>query len=478
MQIPDHVLTRLKSQTSRGEIVLFLGAGFSKAAHDSASRPLPNSKELTRELWDLAFPRRPFDDTTRLGDAYAAAKAKREKDLLAFLRTRLSVHADSLPDTYRVWFSMPWTRCYTLNLDDLSLAVARRFRLPRSIRAVSATSGKTQGSKDMSALEIIHLNGAIWDDLDDMTLSDIDYGVRLTTPNSWYVRCSVDIVARPVIFVGTELDESLLWQYVEYRKAKGPRGLRDLRPGSYFVSPRINPAREYILSELHVDLVQTTAEEFQRDVLDTLRPAADDGHQALRSLQQAEERQANPRLVSELSGAPSPATTEYLMGHEPAWSDLQSGRAIARECDAEIYIVAKRILRAQSAPVPLVLTGTAGSGKSTSLMRLALRLSAEGTPCYWIDERSNIDPHHLRTITLESEGPMAILIDDADLWGSTLSGWARELPRLREGVVCAFALRSTKVEGLLDVDTLRGVEIYEFAMPLLTDGDIEELAGC
>jgi hypothetical protein len=475
MKIPEHVLARLRSQLSRGELVLFPGAGFSKAAHDLAGKALPASKELTQELWDLAFPGQPFDDTTRLGDAFAAAKTKREKDLLAFLRGRLSIGTDSLPDVYRVWFSLPWTRCYTLNLDDLALAVARRFPLPRPIRSVSATSGKTQGSKDPSALEVIHLNGGIWDDLSDMTFSDIDYGARLTTPNSWYVRCSIDVVSRPVIFVGTELDESLLWQYVEYRKGKGPRGLRDLRPGSYFVSPKINSAREYVLSDLNVDLLTMTAKEFQLDVLDTLQQAATDGHLALRSLREAEDRQIVPRLVADMAATPSSTTTEYLMGHEPVWSDLQFGRAIVREFDEEIHTTVTQILRSQLPPMALVLTGTAGSGKSTSLMRLGLRLSAEGIPCYWIDERSNIDPHRLRTIVIDSKGPLAILVDDADLWGGTLSAWARELPKLRQGVLCAFALRSTKVEGLLDVNTLLGADIHEMVMPVLSDVDIEEL---
>jgi len=34
-----------------------------------------------------------------------------------------------------------------------------------------------------------------------------------------------DLLSRPAVFVGTPLHEATLWQYIEFRKAKGPRGV-------------------------------------------------------------------------------------------------------------------------------------------------------------------------------------------------------------------------------------------------------------
>ncbi len=471
----ESVLSRLRSQMSRGEVILFLGAGFSTGAVDAAGKNLPEGGQLTKELWDLAFPGKPFDETTRLGDAYYAGKARNESELRRFIKTRLSVDAERLPEFYRTWFAMPWHRCYSLNLDDIELAVARRFDLPRAIRSLSATSGRAEGSKDPTALEAVHLNGAVWDELDDMTFSDIDYGSRLTAPNAPYASCAADLVARPVLVVGTQLNESMLWQYLEYRKTRGPRGVRELRPGSYLVCRHLSPAREYVLRELNIDWIGMTVEEFERQVLQKLRGASEEGHRELSAKHEVEYRRTIPRRVSELATRPGTPHGEYLLGHEPTWADLQSGRAIERECDAEIYSTARQCLSGSSPQLPLVLTGTAGSGKSTSLMRLGLRLTAEGISVYWIDETSNIDPHQLRKLVLESRDPLAILVDDADLWGRTLSGWARDVPPLRDGVLFGCALRTTKVEGLLDIDTLAGIGIKESVMPPLTDADIEDL---
>jgi hypothetical protein len=393
-----------------------------------------------------------------LGDVFLAAKARSEAKLRAFIQSRLSVRADDLPDWYRVWLSMPWHRVYTVNIDDIELAVSRKFQLPRPIRAISATSGRAQGSDSPRALEVVHLNGAIWDDLDQMTFSVLDYGGRLAAPDVSYIQCTTDLVSRPVVVVGTELDESPLWQYLESRRGR-LRGQRELRPGSYLVTPSLNPARAVVLRELNVDLVRHTAEEFSKEGLVALGAASSAGHAALDMAYRAEQRRSLPRLVSDLAVEPAPSSSEYLSGHEPLWTDITNGRAIVRDCDTDIYDAAKSILLSSAPASPLALTGTAGSGKSTSLMRLGLRLAAEGITTYWIDEDSNIDPSMLRQAITRSSEPVAILIDDADVWGRTLSGWLRELPRLRPHVLLGATMRSSKAEDLLDPEILAGTSV-------------------
>jgi tetratricopeptide (TPR) repeat protein len=411
---------------------------------------------------------------TRLGDVFLAAKARGESKLRAFIQSRLSVRSDDLPDWYRVWFSMPWHRVYTVNIDDIELAVSRQFHLPRPIRAISATSGRVQGSESPTALEVVHLNGAVWDELDQMTFSALDYGGRLAVPDISYIQCATDLVSRPVVVVGTELDESPLWQYLESRRGR-LRGQRELRPGSYLVTPTLNPARAVVLRELNVDLVQLTAKEFAQHGLLALGAASAAGHAALDASYQAEQRRSLPRLVSDLALEPAPPSSEYLSGHEPKWTDITSGRAIVREFDTDVYKAARSVLFSSLPASPLALTGTAGSGKSTSLMRLGLRLVAEGITTYWIDESSNIDPYMLRSAIARSLEPVAILIDDADVWGRTLSGWLRELPGLRPRVLLVAAMRSSKVEDLLDPEVLAGTTVRELSMPQLSDADIEAL---
>ncbi|MCL5959689.1 MAG: SIR2 family protein [Chloroflexi bacterium] len=469
------ILARLQAQVSRGEPVLFLGAGFSVEAIDTTGQRIPTATQLTEEFWKLVFPGDPFDPTANLGEAFQSAKIRNPKGLKTLISERLSVDAEGLDPSYADWFSVPWSRCYTLNIDDLEQAVTRRFPLSRGIRSISATSDVTHGDSASVALEVIHLNGAVWDELDALTFSEIDYAARLTRPEKWYINCVADLMARPVVFVGTRLQEPMLWQYIEFRRTKGPRSTRELRPGSYFVSPSLNSARRLMLQEFNIDWVPLTAREFAAEILTNLSTAKDAGHKALRAKYQAEERRNVPNLVSDLAAQKPTASTEYLLGQEPTWSDLHSGRAIERDCDSKIYELAYATLASPHRCPPLVISGTAGSGKSTALMRLGLRLTAEGVPVYWIDEQSNIAPYCLRDLVLETDRPLAILVDDADLWGGILSGWAREIPQLRAGVLFVSALRSSKVDGLLDKDTLAGTQPQEVSMPPLTDADIEAL---
>lgn len=125
--------------------------------------------------------------------------------------------------------------------------------------------------------------------------------------------------------------------------------------------------------------------------------------------------------------------------------------------------------------MPLVVTGTAGSGKSTCLIKLGLRLAGEGVATFWMDKRWNVEPYRLRELVAHSDGPIAILVDDADIFGRSLSAWARELPQWRPGVLFVPALRSHRVDGLLDVQTLGGINPREVVMPHLTDADIAGL---
>ena len=280
----DHVLPRLRSQFARGEPVLFTGAGFSLQARSSIGELMPTSKDLTEEFWQLAFPTTSLEATTRLGDAFFAASTRGSVALSQFIQRRLSVESESLPSFYQRWFAMPWSRCYTLNVDDLELAVMRRYQLGKTIGSISATSGRTESTSKASFddLLVIHLNGLVGDELSNLTFSAMDYGVRQSGPDEWMVNALNDIVTRPVVFVGTELDEPTLWQYLEYRKGRGGRGTRELRPGSILVSPYVNSARALLLREFNIDWIKMDAEEFANVVLSELGSAVDQGHAALR----------------------------------------------------------------------------------------------------------------------------------------------------------------------------------------------------
>lgn len=476
MPIDEQSLTRLKSQLSRAEVLLFTGAGFSLAAKDRRGKSIPGTEELRRALWVICFPREDYDASSSLGDLYELALRRSPSALRDLIEQRFSVDPETLPDFYRLYFDFPWVRIYTLNVDDVELAAERRFGLKRPMAAISATATGAEDARgaQKDRLEVVHLNGMVPGPPDTLTFSETQYAQRIARQEPWYARCVADITTRPVIFIGTELREAPLWQHMELRRRRGAAG-RDLRPTGLLVSPTLSPSRRELLRELRVDWIEASAESFAAEVLNGLVPSANQGFLHLSEQLRLSGRVSVP-LVSELAAERPDLETQYLLGSEPHWSDLLTGRAVVRADDEELYKTARAILRGKKEKTALVVTGTAGTGKSTALMRLALRFTGEGVPVLWIDRDSQAASPLIRQRVREAKGPVILAIDDADLFGRQLVNLMRDLVPARQDLLFVAAMRSSKVDELSGAIRASGdMELFEHTIPNLTDADIDAL---
>jgi len=304
MELDAHDLARLKSQVSRGEVILFTGAGFSLGAKDHSGRPIPSVGELKKELWELLYPGEAFDQYSSIGDLYGAALRQKKNELTNLIRSRLTVRPEDLPEYYLPLFNFPWLRCYTLNIDDLESAVGRRFELERPPITISARdAGDHLPGAPAQGLEVIHLNGVVPNAPESLTFSETQYAERIGNQEPWYSRCVVELTSRPVVFIGTVLNESLLWHHMELRKRRENLG-RDLRPTSILVTKELSRPRRDILRDLRINWVQGTAEEFATEILPQLHIEATKGFSFIR--QHAESRPSTPvPLVSQILGTSS-----------------------------------------------------------------------------------------------------------------------------------------------------------------------------
>lgn len=478
MVIEEHTLARLKSQLSRAEVVLFTGAGFSVEATDRKGHPIPGSDALKRELWAICFPSEEFEIGASLGDLYELARRRKPTALQELVEMRLSVNPDTLPAFYSSYFDFPWFRVYTLNMDDLEIAAERRFSLKRRIKPISATANSPEarpsGEKDI--LEVVHLNGMVPGPPAELTFSETQYAQRIAGQEPWYARCVADLTARPVIFVGTELREPALWHHLELRRWRGEGG-RDLRPTSLLVAPELSISRRELLRELRVEWIPASAESFAHEVLQPLAPSANRGFIYLSEQLRLSGRVSVP-LVGELAAERPTLDTQYLLGAEPHWSDILMERAVCRSDDELLYQEARSILTGATPHTALVVTGTAGTGKSTALMRLALRLSSDGVPVFWVDRDCQAPPALIRQRVRESEGAVVLALDDADLYGRQLLNLMRDLIPGRADLLFVVAMRSTKVDELCAAATKGGdLDVREHTVPNLADTDIDALIG-
>lgn len=476
-QLETIYIPHLAGQFQQAMPVLFTGAGFSRDAKNVAGTSVPTYDELCREIWTICFPGEPYEPGSSLRDLFEDARLRHSQDLRARLTKLLTVDSANLPSYYATFFSMPWSRCYTLNIDDLETATARRFDLPRRPIPLSAIrQGRSEGAPyDHQVLQIVHLNGTVADLPEGVTFSTLQYAERISQADPWYLRLVADLLSRPIVFIGTSLDEPPLWQHLELRRQRGARTDRELRPRSYLVTPVLPRSRRALLVEFNAVWLPMNAEEFGARVLTKLHDAAKAGLALSRPAVGAGRRRAvGLPIAADLAVSPL-KKTDFLIGQEPDWSDIQSGRAVERECDKDLQLTIARQFMSEGNRGAVVITGTAGSGKSTSLMRAVLNLVASGSKVAWIDRDVDFSP---REIVLGMQGdaaPTVLAIDDADVFGSELSSLIRDVTLLESRPLILVEIRSGRVDHIIIRSQLEGVPITELTMPHLSDRDVNSL---
>jgi hypothetical protein len=456
---------RLHEQIPRGQTVLFTGAGFSQGASDLNGTPIPQVKGLTEEIWRRAWPDEDVPDDASLRSTYAAALREARGDVASLMRERLTVDPESVSESHRLWLSMPWLRAYTINIDNLEAAAQIKHRLPRRIHPFSALAGRLPLS--ISDLLYVHLNGAL-EDVPDVTFTDPQYGLRHSQTNPLYEQLAADLLSYTVVFVGTELQESLFWEYVALRDERGPRGVREGRPVSYLVTPHLARDRERLLDAYNVEWIEATHEEFASNVLATLDEEAERGFASLAASNAMRiSGQVVLPTVQDLMATPPSGPSDYLLGAQPTWEDILGGRAVARDFEEDIEL--------DQPGGCLLVTGTAGAGTSTTLMRIAVRLVEGGRDVRWLGADHAFDARDLGRELRKPETKLVLFIDDADTFGPPLMELITDVLLHQDDVLVVLGMRASRVDRILsqwspDEDRAREVNV-----PLLEDNDIEAL---
>jgi hypothetical protein len=259
----DATIRELSRVIASGRAMLFTGAGFSGEARDRDAKPLPDSAQMTAELWPLCFgdceP-----DTSTLADLYDVALVRAPDRLREYIGRRFQIGDQPLPRHLAAWFGAPWTRIYTLNVDDLEAAVQRQFRLPRRLRSVSALA-RDRSPPDPGAIDVVHLNGMAGGDARDLTFSTTQYAARLCRRDREYERLVEDLERAPFVFAGTTLDEVILWQHLElhWRRNGSDHG----HAPAFLIATSLTRARHALLERLQIRWVRSTVAEIANEIL-------------------------------------------------------------------------------------------------------------------------------------------------------------------------------------------------------------------
>jgi replication-associated recombination protein RarA len=156
-----------------------------------------------------------------------------------------------------------------------------------------------------------------------------------------------------------------------------------------------------------------------------------------------------------------------LGGSRPA--DITKGYAVCREFEQGLD---KQVLTEM--PNAVIVTGTAGTGKTSTILRLAIGLQVAGKDVQYLDTEVGVSIQRLRSI-IRQNAPDVLIIDDMDIFGTAAGPLLADLTGENPHLVVVAAVRSTHIDDLDIESNLTGRTSMVVNVPPLCDADIEAL---
>lgn len=484
----EHEQEYLVQAFAAGRMNLFLGAGFSAGATSLAGKSVPTGWGLLELLWtELGFKGVP-SSSDKLSEIFPIAVEKLgPKRMTELLKKHLSIK--SHPDWMKIVSSIYWRTIYSTNIDDIVQTLYRAS----GVQSLSPVDGTIDELRDrdsgMQKLNYIQLHGSIQSPLEALTFGVQQYAGRANQKyDPWYTELTSEFCNCPMIFVGSQFEEPIFWQYLESRGAK-----RDstTNPKSFLVSKSISELKRKTLESLNILPIETTAEEFFLWLDKKLMPRPTRAEIIRMSAPhllvtiESEARAQNPRIATHLqeflsyfkvyapiSKDSGHARTAFLSGAIPTIQDIAHGLDAARDMTA----VLKELLNSKTRKPNqiIVVHGQSGAGKSTMARRLAWDLAAEGRLVLFNESG------HFPSVACVSKALSAfdkrpiLIIDDSHKSARPAAQFVRTA--LSEGIdaqIICFS-RSGSVTGLLDALETVG-EVVEMPVQDLSRKEIESL---
>ena len=385
------MLPNIKNAYQNGRLMLLLGAGASYGSRDSDHLEIPMGDDLAREL--AALMGWPYNGEA-LGSVYSAINAIDSARLHTFLRKRLTNTKPS--QELQAIASFPWSRIFTLNIDDCTETALRKAGTQR-IQVFARNSPLEEVDPVFGSVQLIKLNGSADRPEDGFIFSPQEYGDGSNRLPVWYRELGQNHSNYMFVFIGSKLNEPLFQHAMaEMRSIVKRAPLR-----GYVITPSASEIDKHHLSSLNLIHVPGTLKDFAEwlarempkrptgwDLATARRPELRNIHRALTDTQKRALNSVTLVSADSLPRSESDNTLgairEFYKGYKPRWVDILNG------VPAELAFIkdfSKLVEDGHERKKCIALVGPAGSGKSTALMAAALHVSkTSNTPVYFLRE--------------------------------------------------------------------------------------------
>ena len=484
--VPSDLDFIAKNATSNSAI-LFLGAGFSAEATNRRGGNIPVGSDFARILWGfLGYPGN--YDNTALTTMFEAALKRKHSDLQRLLEDHFI--CKTIPDWYQVIPKFFWARIYTTNVDNLIEEIYKSAHIPQKLDVFNAiVQDYRERDQFLGTVQYVKLNGALTDKPTTITFSTSQYSVRLTDSEPWYDQFVRDYATRCTIFIGTKLDEPLFWQAIAARGKRFTPG--EPRPKSFIISRNFSPAQIETLKDYGVIPIPGTAKEFfdlltnRIGTLPSLEQVVLKSNPGLDILLKSIGDQISDTKRRRIEAfyscftpiRPGPQRPDYrshfLLGTEPQWEDIYNDFDAPREFNAHIIKAVQESLKEKDVSL-IAVTGSAGSGKSTTLKRTALTLANSGHLVFFTHSQELPALHDFESAIELLPGRSVIFFDNATLAIGILADYLAAAKRSHLKHVFVIAARTNAlVDRFPALSAI--VRSADFPMPDLSLSDINNI---
>ncbi|HKO42682.1 MAG TPA: SIR2 family protein [Pyrinomonadaceae bacterium] len=440
IDLTTHESKLLLRQFEKGNVVLFAGAGFSIGATNRIGEDPPLGNALGEILAaECGWPYEGED----LPIVYAQARAHLGAEgLESVLNNR---YRDCKPAAWHLLVAkLFWHRIYTTNIDDVIENVYSAGSSQILDRIVCPAPYRDQ-DQFYDHVQCVHLHGSVLDNSKPLTFTFEEFADQTAKANPWYQAMVDDMQSKSFIFVGTRLTDSPFHHYLGLRGQRS-RGTTEYRAKAFLVVPKITPILRRQFADQNIVVIEATGDEFfsalvpavleripsRLDLLAMRHP-----HQmaALRITLEEAQRAGVAKaqmgvlrqfeyVTGEVTAAAERPKTFFFDGAEPSWQD------IAHNVDAKRLVTNEFLeaLQSESEGVrTFVLLGQAGSGKSTTMRRLAFELARSGHTVYFSKTAQSLERESIRDLIRASVRSLYFFIDDARSHVRAVDTLVREL---------------------------------------------------
>jgi hypothetical protein len=419
---------------------------------------LAHCESMRWELWTALYPG-VLDDGSQPWDELVAVAAARIPDKLneltqGYLRSPSKASIDEMASI----LSAPWARLFYLSpQEDFWEA---RERVPSQLHRPFLDATKDPYRLPLPGITpAIQLSGHVaGNGIHKVKWEPARHGTTGSVAE-WHGYATRLIPRSPVLFLADSMRSLSLWQYVTCRGTT----LDSLRPPAFLVTPTLSEHQAAVLDLYSLHWIKSDVSSFIKTYLVSSRQEYADGIRRVTARQTA--RVTSIRTIAELRRDAGAGSRDYLYGREPTWGDIIDGYA------ARLQALNHFRLLVLGEPTRIhILIGTAGAGRTSLLMQLALELEANHNRVGWISRSTNARIETLLE-TVDQESLDAIVIDDPDIFGIEAG---RLLERLHENGARLVVAGVRSVRADL-VAFARGANTW--SMPNLTLDDIDAIVA-